>query len=237
MISTNIEMRKNKKMKKYVTLVTVLLLISIPCVMAGTGSLRISPEWPTMVASPADFTVWCQDGISYDVNILLVMTDSCHDSLPGTDAVVVEDDGGIVITTFGSGDFTGVTGMGGVYVPDDATTGARYTVSSLKDHLDLGLSEPLESDDTIWWAMKPLFDTLDADTEEITITLNSDNPRMLVYLMGKSVDNAELFDMRVPPTPAGFVIPEVAIGSIMAVAAMFTALGLFAYKKKHTPTK
>jgi hypothetical protein len=34
---------------------------------------------------------------------------------------------------------------------------------------------------------------------------------------------------------SAFVIPEVAIGSIMAVAAMFTALGLFAYKKKHTP--
>ena len=31
------------------------------------------------------------------------------------------------------------------------------------------------------------------------------------------------------------VIPEVAIGSIMAAAAMFTALGLFAYKKKHAP--
>jgi hypothetical protein len=36
---------------------------------------------------------------------------------------------------------------------------------------------------------------------------------------------------------SAFVISEVAIGSIMAVAAMFTALGLFAYKKKHTPTK
>jgi hypothetical protein len=37
--------------------------------------------------------------------------------------------------------------------------------------------------------------------------------------------------------PACFVIPEVAVGSIMAVAAMFTALGLFAYKKKHSPTE
>jgi hypothetical protein len=36
---------------------------------------------------------------------------------------------------------------------------------------------------------------------------------------------------------SAFVIPEVAIGSMMAVAAMFTALGLFAYKKKHTSRK
>lgn len=33
-------------------------------------------------------------------------------------------------------------------------------------------------------------------------------------------------------TQPNFVVPEVAIGSIMAVAAMFAALGLFAYKKK-----
>jgi hypothetical protein len=226
------------KLKNYVMVFMVLSLVSIPCVMAGTGSLKISPEWPTMVASPADFTVWCQNGISYDVNILLVMTDSCHASLPSTDGVVVEDDVGTPIVSFGYGDFTGVTGMGGVYVPDSGTTpGARYVVSSLKDHLDLGLSEPLESDDKIWWAMKPLFATLDNDPEAITIKLNSDNPRMLIYLMGKSEDSADLFDMHIPPTPAGFIIPEVAIGSIMAVAAMFTALGLFAYKKKHKPTK
>jgi len=34
-----------------------------------------------------------------------------------------------------------------------------------------------------------------------------------------------------------FVIPEVPIGTIMAVASMFTALGLYAYKKKHMLTK
>jgi uncharacterized repeat protein (TIGR01451 family) len=31
-----------------------------------------------------------------------------------------------------------------------------------------------------------------------------------------------------------FVIPEVTIGSVMAIASMFTALGLYAYKKKST---
>jgi len=232
-------MRKNKKMKKYIILFMILSLISIPCVMAQ-GLLRIDPYWPTTVASPADFTIWCQAGSSYDVNILLVVTEDCYNSMPGTGAVEIEYDGSTIVT-FNKGAFQPVTGMGGVKVPPSGTTiGANYTVAALKDHLDYGLPEPLESDDTIYWAMEALgpdFDPLTGDAKEITITLNSADPRMLVYLLGKSVTDAELFDMRIPPTPAGFVIPEVAIGSIMAVAAMFTALGLFAYKKKHTPTK
>jgi hypothetical protein len=218
-------------MKKYIMLAMCLMLISIPCVMAGTGNLRIDPEWPTMVASPAEFTVWCESGSSYDVNILLVMTESCYDSLPDTEAVIVES-GGSPLVTFNKLDFQPVTGMGGVYIPDSGTTnGARYQVSALKDHLDYGLSEPLESSDPIYWDMKPLFTLLDENTEEITITLNSDNPRMLVYLLGKSEDTAELFDMRIPPTPAGFVIPEVPLGTLGAVTAAFVALAVIAKKK------
>jgi len=138
--------------------------------------------------------------------------------------------------------FTGnaVTGMGGVYVPPSgATNGARYTVASLKDHLDYGRSEPLESGDTIYWCLTSIivFDELGETPETITVTLNSGDPRMLIYLMGKSEDGADLLDMAIPLTMAGFMVPEVAIGSIMAVASMFTALGLFAYKKKHIPTK
>jgi hypothetical protein len=38
-----------------------------------------------------------------------------------------------------------------------------------------------------------------------------------------------------PQGPACFFIPEVTVGSIMAAAAMFAALGLFAYKRKQTP--
>jgi hypothetical protein len=89
--------------------------------------------------------------------------------------------------------------------------------------------------------MRPLphadFDPLTSDAKEITITLDSSEPRMLVYLMGKSEDDAALFDVRVPPTNPGFVIPEVAIGSIMTAVAMFAALGLFAYKRKHVPSE
>ncbi len=223
--------------KKYMILSMVLLLISIPSVMAGNGTLRIDPAWPVMVESPADFTVWCQSGTSYDVSILLVITQDCYDAMPGSGAVVtVESDADTIEIYKAAFDINVVTGMGGVYVPDSgATTGARYTVASLKDHLDYGLSEPLESDDTIRWYMAYLFDELGEDPEDITITLNSGTPRMLVYLLGKSEDGAELFDMKVPPTIPGFVLPE--LGTIMAAVAMFTALGLFVYKKKHTQTK
>jgi len=229
-------------MKKYIMLIMALLLISIPCVMAQTGGLRISPALPIMVESPATFTVWAQSADSYDVNVLLVVTEECYDGMPDHPAVVVAVDYDTTPLEFTKNDFIGVTGMGNVKVPPSGTTmGANYTAAALKDHLDYGLSEPLESDDTIYWAMGPLadpdFDPLTSDPKEITVTLDSSDPRMLVYLLGKSVNDADLFDMRVPPTIPGFLIPEVAIGSIMAVAAMFTALGLFAYKKKHISTK
>jgi hypothetical protein len=218
-------------------LIMVLSLISIPCAMAATGGLRISPQWSIMVESPYEFTVWTQAGNGYDVHILLVVTDLCHASMPSTGAVVVKQDS-TVIATFGEGEFTSETGTGGVYIPPEALTDCPYQASNLKSHLSYGLSEPLEPEDTIWWALKPLnspdFNPLD-ETEVIEVTLNSDNPRMLIYLMGKNDVSATKLDNRVPPTNPGFMVPEVIIGSIMAVAAMFTALGLFAYKKKHTP--
>jgi hypothetical protein len=217
-------------MKKYVMLSILLLLFSIPYVMAGTGSLRISPEWPIMVPSPADFTIWCQDGTSYNVNILLIITESCYFSMQTTGAVIVEY-GGSELVAFDKDDFKPVTGMGGEYVPPSGTTeGGRYTVASLKDHLDLGLSDLLESDDIIYWAMKPIFDALGSDPKEITITLNADNPRMLVYLLGKSVEDAELFDVRIPPTPSGFVVPEVT--PLFIAGASFAGLALYLIKQR-----
>jgi len=45
---------------------------------------------------------------------------------------------------------------------------------------------------------------------------------------------AETQGSNLPEGPECFFIPEVAIGSIMAVAAMFAALGLYVYKKKQT---
>jgi hypothetical protein len=48
------------------------------------------------------------------------------------------------------------------------------------------------------------------------------------------VDALDDFDVE---SAGFFVVPEIAIGSIMAVAAMFSALGLFTYKKRTKPTK
>ncbi len=44
-----------------------------------------------------------------------------------------------------------------------------------------------------------------------------------------------LDDSDIEVTAGFFVVPEVAIGSIMTIAAMFVALGLYAYKRKQTP--
>ena len=50
---------------------------------------------------------------------------------------------------------------------------------------------------------------------------------MLVYILGKSSDSeslGELYDMRVPPTIPGFVVPEIPLGTISAIATMMGAL-------------
>lgn len=216
-------------MKKYLVLLMVLSLVTIPCVMAnGAASPRISPQWPVMVESPYTFDVWAQTGDVYDVQVLLVVTQECYDGMPSSGDVVTVDGSGVTKAAF-----TGVT-LNSADVPP--TAGAPYKAASLKDHLDYGLAVPLGASDTIYWALSPVvFDPLTATHQDLTVTLDSTDPRMLVYLMGNTEDGSGLLDTRTPPTNPGFMIPEVAIGTIMTVAAMFTALGLFAYKKKHTP--
>ena len=225
-------------------------MISTPIVMAGTGGLAISPQWPVMVESPATFSVWAKSADVYDVNVLLVTTQEVYDAFSATAITLTSGTATVLVQP---GDFVSATGTGNEYVPPSGTTnGARYTVASLKDHLSYNLSEPLDSDDVIYWVMFPLndssvfsgsfddrFDPLTTVPEEITLELHSSlsNPRMLIYLLGNSVDDAELFDVKVPPTNPGFMVPEIAMGSIMAVSTMFAALGLYAYRKKHQATK
>ena len=222
------------ELKKYVMLVTVLLLISIPCVVAdaGTGGLRISPAWPVMVGTSYTFDVWAQTGDVYDVQVLCVITQECYDGMPDhpTTAVTVDGATGDTLT---KDDFNDVT-LNSADVPPGAT--APYQAASLKDHLDYGLAVPLGAGDTIYCALSEVvFDPLTGTHQDLDVTLDSTEPRMLVYLIGNAVDNSGALDVRVPPTNPGFVIPEVAIGSIMAAAAMFAALGLFVYKRKHSP--
>jgi len=65
---------------------------------------------------------------------------------------------------------------------------------------------------------------LDPGKYDIVVDVNDNG----VY--DECIDALDDFDV---DTAGFFVVPEVAIGSIMAVAAMFTALGLHAYKKKY----
>ena len=219
-------------MRKYLLAIIGVLLISIPCVMAQAASPRISPMWTVMVESPYTFDVWAQNAPVYDCEVLLVVTQECYDGMPATDAVTVN---GI---TLDKNAFT-ASQLNSANVPP--TAGAPYETSTLKSHISYGLDVPLGADDTIYWALSGVvFDPLDApfdEPEALEVTLDSSNPRMLIYLIGNTVDNSGALDTRTPPTNPGFMVPEIALGSVMAVAAMFVALGLFAYKKKHASTK
>jgi hypothetical protein len=232
-------------MKKYIIFGMILLMLSVPVVLAGTGGLRISPTWPVMVSSPSDFTVWAQSADAYDVHVLLVTTEECYTEFADAPIVVasVSYPAGGCSIGFTKNAFNSAT-VNSEKVPGDATEGAAYTVASLKDHLDEGLSTPLGSGDTIYWAYASLGDLCsDFDpltTTPVTITVSEEgcsSPRMLIYMLGRSEEGAELLDMNVPPTQPGFMVPEIAVGSVMAIASMFAALGLYAHKKKQKPTR
>lgn len=220
-------------MKKLAILAVAMILATIPGVMAGVGGIRIeTPDgeyWPVMVESPAEFNIWVQGtSPANDPHILLVMTEDCFNASTGP--VNVSWTGGSV--SFETGDFTPVSGMGGVLVPPSGADPA-YQVSALKDHLDYGLSDPLVFDDTIYWAMDSFLGApIPADKENpltFNVTLPSDEPRMLVYALGKS-SQTDNFDMRVPPTRPGFIVPELA--PVVLALGSFSALALFAIRRR-----
>ena len=210
-------------MKKYLMLLMVIVLISIPGVMAQAASPRISPMWTVMVESSYTFDVWAQNADVYDTQVLLVITQECLDGMADGNVITVNGNP-ITKAAFEANEVTSGD------VPPTATQ--PYQASSLKDHIDYNLAVPLGQADKIYWALSDVvFDPL-TTTEELTVELDSSAPRMLVYLMGNTVDDSGSLDTRTPPTNPGFMVPEVTIGSIMAVAAMFTALGLYTYKRK-----
>ena len=216
-------------MKKYLMVILGALLISVPCVMAGAASPRISPLWPVMVESPYTFDVWAQTGDVYDLQVLLVVTQACYEGMPDAPTIAVTVEGATSDTLLKT-DFSPES-LNSVKLPPSSING--YTVASLKDHIDEGLADALGADDTIYWALTDVvFDPLTATVDELDVTLDSSEPRMLVYLMGNTVDGSGELDTRTPPTNPGFMVPEITAGSIMAIATMFTALGLFALRKR-----
>jgi hypothetical protein len=211
-------------MKKSTMLVLAIAVIFVaagisPAFAGGVGSLRISPSLPIEVSSPAEFETWVQPGCDSvnDLHIFLVMTQACYNSLTGD--VEVEWNGGSI--TIAMGDWT-MESDNSVKVPPNTVNGAGYTVASLKDHL--------ETSGPIYWAFEPfLGGTLDEDHQTFTVTLPSGNPEMLVYDLGKC-DGSTMFDVRVPPTIPGFVVPEPA--AIAAVLSPMIALAGYAIHRK-----
>jgi len=206
-------------------LITIMLVISLLAIATSTvlaeGTIRIDPANPIMAATEQTFTVWIQDGEATDPHIFLVMTEACHSSLASVEVDWAGDS--TPELTLGPGDFTQETEhTEGIKRPPGATEGAGYTVASLMDHL--GTTDP------IWWAFQPFLDGPITETPtSFTVTIESGDPRMLVYALGKSSGSA-LFDFFVPPTIPGFMVPEPA--TIAAVATSMLALAAFAFFRK-----
>ena len=209
------------KKSKTIVLGLVLLMFSSGVVMvfADTGGIRIDPTLPIGLDSPADFEIWGHTGDAYDPHVLLVMTASCKDGLSGE--VVFSWAGG---STGAITEWNLEAGVG--KVPEDTTNGAGYTVSSLKSHL--------ETDEDIYWAFVSILDgetMVQNQHYKVTAEMTSSSPSMLVYIMGKGSDDAELFDMRIPPTIPGFVVPEAPLGAIGMITLLLGAAAAFAYKR------
>jgi hypothetical protein len=203
---------------------TVTALMIGTALAAGNGLIRLDPHgsyYPeaVMLESPATFNVYIQSGPdAIDPHIFLVMTESCYEGLT-SDVTVDWENGGspdLTITSWTIADNNGDK------VPPGCVSGADYTVASLKDHLD--------TDEPIYWAFEPFLSGPITETpQEFTVTLESNDPRMMVYALGK-VEGSELFSNKVPPTQPGFVVPEVPT-ALLAIASM-GAFAMYALIRK-----
>lgn len=222
---------KMKRMKKLMLIASILMLGIVSIVKApGIGTITMSPAWPTMQASPADFETWVQGGgAAYELHVLLVMTEDCWKAL--SDDVQVYNDSTTV--DIAKSAFSAITDNN-ENVP--LSTTASYKVASLKDHLSYGLSIPLSSNEKIYYNLSHalyLTEPLTGLHQTFTVKVPTADPsktRVLVYVMGSSADGSTDLDMKVPPTPAGFVVLEPA--TIAAVVTSLGAFGLYALHRK-----
>lgn len=228
------------QMKKLTVLASFLIMLSIfalsvysfsansqpstTCI-GGTGEIRIEPHssyypLPVMLSSPATFNISVTAHKAYNPNILLVMTNASYQGLTGP--VVVKWPGGS--TSFPIASWTAVDSG---YIPPSGTTeGARYHVPTLKDHI--GVNET--DDDTLWYVYGPfLSGPITTTPQEFNVTLPSTAPRMLVYALGKSKCST-LFNMKVPPTRPGFIVPDLA-PALLSLAS-FSAFAVYALRRR-----
>ena len=225
-----------KRINKVLLLLIPMLLFTtyVQVYAVGKGNLRISPALPTMSGTEEIFEIWVEgegpgDVTVYYPQLFLVMTETCHNVL--TKVVIDFHNNGYDITedaTLWPGDFIGETDDDKT-LPPGYISGVAETVSALKSHLGIGKSE------SIYYALVsfPPGDTIiGSPTYKVKITLDSTDPKMLVYLFGKSENSAVTdYDMKVPPTNPGFMVPEPA--TIAAVATpTLTLLAYALYKRK-----
>ena len=219
-------MIKVKKLK-LVSLVVMLIALALTVSPVLAASIRVEPHGsyfglPIMLSSPATFNVTVVGGAdnpTTDPHIFLVMTETSYNSLTGN--VVVNWTGGSP-TMVTMTPWTMETDNS-VKVPPGADSGTGYTVAALRSHLNT--TEP------IFWAFQPFLGGMNI-TEipvEFTVTLPATEPRMAVYVLGKTGDS-ELFNNRNPPTQPGFVVPE--LGTVLLAASSFGAFALFALRRK-----
>ena len=196
------------------------LLVGTPVLAGGQGQIRIEPHAfdppdPVTVESPATFEITVVEHTAYNPQLLLVTTGACLDGLGGGEIIVSWDWMGPYYTPVGlpAGAFTDIDK--GWVPPDDAGFGKIYQAKSLRSHLGV-------EDEFIYYAYvdMPVDDDeiAEGDSYEVTITVPSTSPRVLVYAFG--------ICSKVPPTRPGFIIPEFAIGTIAALGSMVAALFL-----------
>jgi hypothetical protein len=148
------------------------------------------------------------------------MTNASYQGLSGP--VVVMWPGGSI--SFPIASWTSVDS--GYILPSGTTRGARYQVPTLKEHIGVNGTE----DDTLWYAYGPFLPgPITTTPQEFNVTLPSTEPRTLVYALGKS-QCSFLFNMKVPPTKPGFVVPDLA--PLLLSLASFSAFVAYALKRK-----
>lgn len=226
------------KMKRKLIITAVFLLLfsaATRAALAREGIIIITPQWPVTQNTPATFQINVSkpSDPTYDPQILLAMTVSCYNGLPDPPAHAVD------ITWRGPPvgevhflkiDFELLHGNPPPKVPPDTISSVQYTRSSLSDHLGEGGSTD------VYWANAsfPIGDgKLHEAAQTFLVTLHSTAPKMLVYAIGKTSEVADKYNIWVPPTNPGFVVPEPA--TIAAVATSLGALGLYAIRRKRKP--
>ncbi|MGQ9680716.1 MAG: hypothetical protein ACUVV4_08150 [Candidatus Bathyarchaeia archaeon] len=208
-----------------ITLLALLLplVLNIGYVLGqGVGQIKIAPPYHLLTSIPITYHVYTEGAgkIAYDPHIFLAMSE---DSWNALDNVTVSWGGGSL--EFIKGNFNAVSDNS-LKIPVDDNIG--YTVASVKDHLRDGSGEVIGPEDNIYYVFVgfPIGEITNTP-KSFDVDLNSESPNMMIYILGKSDVNGE-FDMRTPPTPSGFVIPEPATISVIVVSMA----GFVAYFKK-----